>query len=138
MRQFWQSKKQFIYLLFYCICLFNLQFIFSLKVDVFSITFIWNVYGKPKSYRTYFLLHYIYLFNLHIFFWILSNFFDLTHSHGRADLLKMVDVEILPNFRNFKEDFENFICNRVSSLLSTHYSTFLFTGPVDLAKAKSL
>ena len=38
----------------------------------------------------------------------------------------------------FRKDFENIIMELCSSLLSLHYNTFLFTGPLNLSKAQIL
>ena len=61
-----------------------------------------------------------------------------------TDLLKMVPVEILLNFGNYFRTLQLGLIlkisfrNSVSSVLSMHIKTFIFTGPFDLTKAQSL
>ena len=55
----------------------------------------------------------------------------------------MAPFEILLNFGNYSNVEQYLILkisfrNCVSSLLSTHYTTFIFTGPFDLAAQKTI
>ena len=63
----------------------------------------------------------------------ISYIWSFSSIQGCADSLEMVYVEILFKLRILKLSFRN----HVSSLLSTDYSAFLFTGPFYLAKAQS-
>ena len=57
-------------------------------------------------------------------------------------LLKMVHINILLSFENYfgtlQLGFENFFQDGSFLITKYHHNVFLFTGPLDLAKAQSL
>ena len=74
------------------------------------------------------------------------SYIDQQLDTADTDLLKIVPVEMLLNFGNyfrtlqlgFENSFQELCFFIAIRIISTHYRTFIFTGPFDLTKAQSL